>query len=338
MPVTQSEKPETGRVAYANPSPGSLRRLRSLLLRLGPDLVALVVLLFVLTVLVHSYGATLHIMRNTVTLAGVYLIGNTTVALLLRWLWHGRPHGLSSQITGTCRDWIPFTLLIVVYENLRLYTGLIRPDNIDDLLATLDLRLWGVQPTVWSQQFAHPVLTDLMAVAYALHFPLPLSLLLGLYVADRKDLFRELAAAIVICIVCGFILYLVFPAGPPRFYLTGYDPPRLPSYTGLYDVTDRTWDYANQMIVHSSFPSLHAALSTVALGYAFRRDHWPSSYRWLGPLFAMLASSLWISTVYLRHHWTPDLMAGIALGAISIRSARGLAKWLSTGSASDHTA
>jgi membrane-associated phospholipid phosphatase len=234
----------------------------------------------------------------------------------------------SAEALGACRDWIPFTLLLIVYENLRLYTGFIRPDSLDAGLAALDLRLWGVQPTVWAQQFAHPVLTDLMAIAYALHFPLPLSLLLGLYAADRRSCFRELACAMVCCIVSGFILYLSFPAGPPRFYLTDmYDPPRLPTWTGLYEWTDRTFDYANQLIIHSSFPSLHVSFAMIALMYAFRRDHWPRSWRWMGPLYTFLGIALGVSTIYLRHHWTPDLAAGVALGLFSVLVARGMNAW-----------
>lgn len=291
---------------------------------LGPDLSVLLVMLFGLISLVWVYGATVTILRNTGIVAGAYLLGNTALALLLRKLW--RPNGFRLWTEGirACRDWVPFTLLIVVYENLRSYTGLIRPESIDTPLAMFDQWLWGVQPTVWAQQFANPILTDVLIVSYASLFPLPLALLLGLYVSDRRDCFRELATAVILCILCGFILYLTFPAGPPRFYLTDYEPARLPSFTGLYDWTDRTLDYANQMIVHSSFPSLHAALSFIALRYAFRRDFWPVAWRWLGPLYVVLTLTLWISTIYLRHHWTPDLAAGLVLGFICAFVARAI--------------
>ena len=292
---------------------------------LGPDLSVLSVMLFALIAIVSVYGATITILRNTGIVAGAYLIGNTALALLLRRLWRPSGFRLSAECLRACRDWIPFTLLIVVYENLRSYTGLIRSDSIDAPLAMSDQWLWGVQPTVWVQQFANPILTDILIVSYASLFPLPLALLLGLYVSDRREGFRELATAVILCILCGFILYLIFPAGPPRFYLTGYEPAHLPSFTGLYNWTDRTLDYANQMIVHSSFPSLHAALSVIALRYAFRRDLWPVAWRWLGPLYVVLTGMLWISTIYLRHHWTLDLAAGLVLGLLSASVARVMA-------------
>lgn len=292
---------------------------------LGPDLSVLLLMVCVLITLVSLYGATVTIVRNTGIVAGAYLIGNTALALLLRRLCRPDGFSLSTEALRVCRDWIPFTLLIVVYENLRSYTGLIRPDSIDTPLAMFDQWLWGVQPTVWAQQFANPILTDLLIVSYASLFPLPLALLLGLYVADRREGFRELATAVILCILCGFVLYLTFPAGPPRFYLNNYEPDYLPSFTGLYGWTDRTLDYANQMIVHSSFPSLHAALSVIALRYAFRRDLWPAAWRWLGPLYVMLTATLWISTIYLRHHWTLDLAAGLVLGLLSASVAQVMA-------------
>ena len=36
-------------------------------------------------------------------------------------------------------------------------------------------------------------------------------------------------------------------------------------------------------------------------------------------LVVPLELSLYVSTVYLRHHWIPDIAAGIVLGAVRLR-------------------
>ena len=303
--------------------------MRITLLWLGLDLVILFGLTGVLIGFLLAYGATLRIMPDTLILVGIFFIGNIAYVLFLRRIWHGNSLHIPSEIVAACRDWFPFAVILFVYETLPLYTGLFRSTPIDAILAEIEMELWGIQPTIWMQQFVHPVLVDLMSIAYALQFPLPIILISCLYMMDRRGHFREVASAIIFCNMVGFILYLSFPAGPPRFYLQEvYDISYLPSFTGFYNWTEQFWDNNNPVITHSSFPSQHVAYTVLVMIYAFRQDHWPCAWRWLGPLFTLLAVSLWISTVYLRHHWTPDIAAGFVLGIMSVIVPRLMMAWL----------
>src|SRR5439155_864596 len=63
---------------------------------------------------------------------------------------------------------------------------------------------------------------------------------------------------------------------------------------------------------HSSFPSLHVALSTLAILHAFRFSG-VLKKRWLILLNIWIAVSIWIAVVYLRHHWAMDIFAGWCL-------------------------
>jgi membrane-associated phospholipid phosphatase len=162
-----------------------------------------------------------------------------------------------------------------------------------------------------------------MGLAYDLIFLLPLTLLIILSVRGKRTQFREMAFALVLCFIIGFILYLIFPAGPPRFYLNVFNTmPPLTGFLGYYDTTKELWDMANQMIVHSSFPSMHIALSIVTLVYVYRQNFWPSYWNFIRPVYMFFIVSLWVSTIYLRHHWTPDIVAGCLLGMMSAMVAR----------------
>jgi membrane-associated phospholipid phosphatase len=71
----------------------------------------------------------------------------------------------------------------------------------------------------------------------------------------------------------------------------------------------------------AAFPSLHAAVSLVALIQA---------WRFVRPWFWILLPftiGLWASTIYLRHHFVVDLIAGWALAPIASWVAPRLDGW-----------
>ena len=57
----------------------------------------------------------------------------------------------------------------------------------------------------------------------------------------------------------------------------------------------------------AAFPSLHAAVSCLSLYYAWKYC------RWFFPILLVFVVGLLVATVYLRHHWVVDLLAGAAL-------------------------
>jgi membrane-associated phospholipid phosphatase len=207
---------------------------------------------------------------------------------------------------------------VLVYENLRGLTGLIRPHPIDLQLWALDVKLFGVEPVLWAQRFANPWLTDYFAFAYCLYFIVPLTLATTLYLRRHREAFRELMLGVILVMYAGFILFIVFPAGPPRFcpeLLPLLDPPRLTGRFGFFEATQGAWDRVNPIPVHASFPSLHCALSATALFYAWRHRRGVGG-PWMFLVFLPLVASLWLSTIYLRHHWIVDSFAGIGLAAL----------------------
>lgn len=290
---------------------------------MGQDLFTLFALLGILTGLTFFYGAPLRIIPTSPVLAIILLIGNVGGIFLFRRVCLRQITPVLPEVVAIGRDWFSFLVILLIYENLLLYTGFIQPDVMDPILAEMEILIWSVQPTVWIEQYIHPLAVDLMSIAYAFHFPLTFGLAYGLYLFNKRAYYREFVTALIFCNVAGFILYLIFPTGPPRFFLEStYHIMPLPSFSGLYTWTDAFWDGNNPVPVHSSFPSLHVAFSTITLIYAFRKAHWPDSRRWLGPVVTVMAISLWASTIYLRHHWSLDIIFGWILGLMSVLVAR----------------
>jgi membrane-associated phospholipid phosphatase len=118
-------------------------------------------------------------------------------------------------------------------------------------------------------------------------------------------------------------LFLAFPAGPPRYYAPllhgphGFDPPQLHSFFGLFELQQGAFDSADPVRTRSAFPSLHCSLALLTLIYSYRFGEavFPRFPRLWFRIVLPFVVSLWISVVYLRHHWVVDIFAGLALGA-----------------------
>ena len=132
---------------------------------------------------------------------------------------------------------------------------------------------------------------------------------LTLFLKGRKAEFRETLVSVILCFYAGYFLYVIFPAAPPRIMLKdmfsiGFD--------GTL-IADAALRMVNLLPSDSraAFPSLHAAVTLLSLIFAFkhvRRLFW-----------AMLpfCVGLILSTIYLRHHYVIDLLAGFVLGILA---------------------
>ena len=63
--------------------------------------------------------------------------------------------------------WYIVPAIFLTYKELYLMISPIHGRDYDDLLIAADRWLFGVDPTVWIAQFAHPVLTEVLQIAYS---------------------------------------------------------------------------------------------------------------------------------------------------------------------------
>ena len=244
------------------------------------------------------------------------------------------------------REMLPFLLCILIYTNLHDTIGFVNPNNIHETLLAMDVWLFGVEPCLWAEQFYSRERTEIFQLLYMSFALLAPAVPLVLLFQKRFEDFRRAALSIIVCFYMGYALYLVFPAAPPRVALAsefrknlGGDPlrdlyrgPTWPweaeaasaSPPGSSDLASLAAESTLALLPTDSraaFPSLHAAVSLLALGLA---------WRFTRPLFFVLlpmAFGLWVSTVYLRHHFVVDLFAGFALAPAAYVLAPRLDGW-----------
>jgi membrane-associated phospholipid phosphatase len=315
---------------------------------LGPDFTIFFFLLGVLLVVGHFFGAHYVVKLSTMLLPGLAAPGiilirffpraravfddapaGTSLAAGRRRLSTGARAEMRRIALGTLRDWLPLVLVATVFDNLENYTGVIRKIPIDDWLYRTDLFIFGAEPTVAIARLYRPLATDWFAFCYGIFFIVPMILGISLSLRGRGADFRVMATSVMLQMWLGFFLFICFPAGPPRYYEAlrhGVFATRLPSLIGVNDWLQGTWDTYDPLLVRSSFPSLHCSygLMTLIFAWQFGSGVFPKRPRLFFWIILPLELSLFVSTVYLRHHWIPDCVMGWTVAVTACL----LAPWL----------
>lgn len=246
----------------------------------------------------------------------VAIVLGAGLALSLR-LWRDAP------FTRGLRDVLPFLLCILVYTNLHDTIGFVNPHDVHHQLVALDKALFGVEPTLWAEQFITPARTEWMQFFYANFFWLAPSTSLILLVRGRFSAFRATTLAVMTCFYLGYVLYVLLPAAPPRLVLATEYTKNLYGYPQFFSKLNAEAFSLLPVDSRAAFPSLHTAVSLVMLATA---------WRFLRGWFFValpLTIGLWVSTIYLRHHYAVDLLAGAGLCPLALVLAPRIDAWWS---------
>ena len=223
------------------------------------------------------------------------------------------------------RDVLPFAYCIAIYTNLHDTIHFANPNDIHHYLIAMDYWIFGVQPSVWAQRFIHPYLTEIFSFCYMIYFAFAPTVAFTLYLQNRKVEFRAALVSVVLCFYAGYILYVIFPAVPPRLTLQHL-------YTINFNGTPLA-DTAIAMInilpreSRAAFPSLHSAVTLLSLILAYKY------LRWLFWILLPFCIGLLLSTIYLRHHYVVDLIAGFILGILAFIYGPKIDSWWNSGKA-----
>jgi membrane-associated phospholipid phosphatase len=238
-----------------------------------------------------------------------------SAAGVLGGLWlaqHLRPR--AAWVKGL-RETLPFLACVLIYTNLHDTIGFVNRNDVHWLLAELDRQWFGVIPCVWTERFVTPARTELMSFLYVNFFWIAPSTSLWLLLLRRLREFRATTLAVVVCFYIGYVLYVLFPAAPPRLVLVYEFTRTLAGYKALFSTFEARAFELLPLDSRAAFPSLHAAVSLVALICAWRHLR---AWFWVLLPFVL---GLWVSTVYLRHHYVVDLLAGWALAPVALAAA-----------------
>jgi len=221
------------------------------------------------------------------------------------------------------RNWYPLPFVASCYKEMALLIPAVRSGDADRELAALDLRVWGANPTVWVERFHHPVLTEFLQAVYTLFVPAVLFVAWRLWRRRQYREFQYYAFLIAAGFLVSYVGYLMVPARGPRFLLKGLQHIPLQGlwlFQGMQGMLDRL-----ESAHYDCFPSGHTELTILA---------WWGSRMISRPLFRLYLAytpCIIFATVYLRYHYTVDLLAGALAAACLIVLSPRLYKKLSQG-------
>jgi hypothetical protein len=213
---------------------------------------------------------------------------------------------------------LPVTLtygyLFLAVDKLQL---IVHGRFLDDVVLRIEAAIFGVQPTLWLEQFTKPAVTEWMMFAYMFYFPMYPILCAIIYFRDgeagMEDYFFTLGLTNILCDL-GFIVFPV--AGPIAAMGDRYTVP----LTGFLFTWQGEWVRASLQFPGGSIPSPHCAAATVM---------WAMAYRYHRTAFWLLLPvvlSLYVSTFYGRYHYVSDAVLGIATALAAVKMAPALAR------------
>jgi len=236
--------------------------------------------------------------------SGLLVVQASGALLLLYEVWRPNP------TTWVFRHWYPVIYVSFCYKEMavlipaHLYSA-------DQRLADIDYSIWHANPTVWLERIVTPPLTEYLQIVYTLFVPAVLLVAVVLWKQRRFPEFRYYAFLVALGFLVSYIGYLIVPARGPRFLLNHLQHVPLRGmwyFQAMQNGLDRL-----ESAAYDCFPSGHTELTILAWWSARKLT---KSLSW--PYFAYTLSIIF-ATVYLRYHYTIDVLAGAAVaGALLI--------------------
>jgi membrane-associated phospholipid phosphatase len=243
------------------------------------------------------------------TLAGCALASGAWQ--LLRFVAGHPVHLVAWRHTGKLgpilRALLIYALCCVAFENLQGFIHILSPIDRDDWLIAADRALFlGNDPLKLLDPLVSYYPLEFFIQVYISYFFVPFVVLLVFLQGGKLRAFRETIVSLVLALVIGYPGYLLLPAIGPQYTLQ-YEF----SHPGLN--TDDVLINGLDSLPRDSFPSLHTAVSVVALILIWRH----SSSRLYRGVTTIWLLAIVFSTVYLRIHYVADAVAGIALALLA---------------------
>lgn len=227
-------------------------------------------------------------------------------------------------------------LIPVAFKEMYVLVPAMHPVDYDAALMSIDRLLFGCDPTHCLMSLAHPVLTEILQVAYGSYYLLPFILAVDLYRRKRIKAFKHVFLFVMLGFYLSYLGYVAVPAIGPRFTLhdfarTDAELPglvvteALRAYTNAGESAPPGTEYPAAVIQRDVFPSGHTEITLLVMLLAFR-------YRARSRWFLLVTGSLLIfGTVYLRYHYVIDLIGGALFAWLTMELApyldRGWAQW-----------
>lgn len=223
-------------------------------------------------------------------------------------------------------------LIFITFKEIYVIISSIHSVDYDSLLISADHFIFGLNPTVFLYQFANPILTEILQIAYGTFFFLPIILAIEFHRTKEYDKFHFIIFSVVLGFFLSYLGYLIFPAVGPRFTLHDFDMTNI-ELPGLF-LTNFLREIVN---AGESIPS--GTINPIAV---VQRDVFPSGHTQMtlivmylsvklkskNKLFFLIDGTLLIiATVYLRYHYVVDLIGGLVFMILTMFIGKKLFNW-----------
>ena len=200
---------------------------------------------------------------------------------------------------------LPLVAILSLYFNLRPILPLLNSTLYDDSLYQLDLRLFGVEPTLLAEPYTTRAVVEWFAFFYYSYFFLIASFIFVMIVTvDEDERLSHFATGLLFIVCLGHFIYALVPGFGPYEYLA-HDYHRPLAGGTFYNLVLDAVNGAGPL--RDIFPSLHTALPTFCALFAWRY------YPRLAPLVTFFAGNIMAATIILRWHYACDVLAGLIL-------------------------
>ncbi|MFC2061792.1 phosphatase PAP2 family protein [Elusimicrobiota bacterium] len=231
------------------------------------------------------------------------------------------------------RWWYPVLLFTFNYKEINSFTHIIVKKWKDLPVIMFEKNLFGVNPTLWMEQFVSPAVTEIMKFDYFTYY---LMIPVGaafLYFSGNKKKYVHYISTLCLAFYISYIGFIIYPVRGPRYTLyreyTKDTPVKLGEFYGPAVEDDVKDEYSRALkgyvftdlqdfimrygSLHGGcMPSSHIAVAFVCMMMMFFYRRKIFYY------YLLLVSLLCVSVVYNRYHYISDVAAGIAVGLLSL--------------------
>jgi membrane-associated phospholipid phosphatase len=214
-------------------------------------------------------------------------------------------------------------LIPIAFKQMYVLVPAINPVDYDAALIAIDHAIFGCDVTVWMHRFAHPLLTEILQLAYASYYLLPFVLAIDLYRKRRMKAFKMVFLFVMLGFYFSYFGYVAVPAIGPRFTQHDFSriekelpgmliTPALRAYTNTGESIPSGTEYPAADVQRDVFPSGHTEVTLLVMLLAFR---YRARSRWY---LTVIGSLLIIATVYLRYHYVIDILGGAVFAWLTL--------------------